>query len=139
MTFIADIKAKVMHAVESSYEFDTSQAPESIGRNARRAQALLIDLAFVYKVSLIASPFFCQLKIAMWVTGTQRWWTSSTISTPRYPESYQYHVVQEQGRRRDCLLESLLTPPDRSYWPCTHGGEDRIHLTLDIDELYSLS
>jgi hypothetical protein len=57
MTFIADIKTKVMHAVESSYEFDTSQAPESIGRNASRAQALLTDMAFVYKVRLIASPF----------------------------------------------------------------------------------
>ena len=34
LRFIADIKRKIMHIVETLYEFDTSQAPESIGRNA---------------------------------------------------------------------------------------------------------
>ena len=48
---------KIMIAVESFYEFDTSQAPESIGRNASRAQALLTQTRFVYRVRLMAPPF----------------------------------------------------------------------------------
>ena len=39
-------------------------------------------------------------------------------------------MVQEQGRRRDRLLGSLLTHPNPSYWPCTHGGKDRIYTPL---------
>ena len=48
---------KIMHAVETSYEFDTSQAPENIGRNASRAQALLSKMRFVYRVRLFSPQF----------------------------------------------------------------------------------
>jgi hypothetical protein len=54
MRFVTDIKMKIKHVVESSYEFDTSQAPNS---NASRAQALLTYMNFVYRVRLIASLF----------------------------------------------------------------------------------
>jgi len=57
MKFLTDMKTKIKHAVEYSYEFDTSQAPDSISRNASRAQALLADTTFIYQVRLIASPF----------------------------------------------------------------------------------
>jgi hypothetical protein len=57
MTLITDIKSRIEHTVESLYEFDTSQAPNSISRNATRAQALLTKMTFVYRVRLIASPF----------------------------------------------------------------------------------
>ena len=39
-------------------------------------------------------------------------------------------MVQEQGRRRDRLLGSLLTHPNPSYRPCTHGGKDRVYTPL---------
>ncbi len=48
---------KIKHVVESSYEFDTSQAPDSISRNARRAQAMLVKRTFIFRVCLIPSPF----------------------------------------------------------------------------------
>jgi hypothetical protein len=51
-----DIKMKIKHTVEFSYEFDTSQAHDIIRRNARRAQALLNKMTFVYEVHLIAPP-----------------------------------------------------------------------------------
>jgi hypothetical protein len=57
MMFLAEMKTKVKAAVESSYEFDTSQAPDSINHNASRAQALLTKMSFIYKVCLIAFPF----------------------------------------------------------------------------------
>jgi len=57
MTFLTDMKTRVKHSVEYSYEFDTSQATKIISRNARRAQALLAKMAFIYRVRLIASPF----------------------------------------------------------------------------------
>ena len=57
MRFLIDIKMKIMHAVGSLYEFDKSQAPESIARNASRAQALLTNMTFIYRVRPIASPF----------------------------------------------------------------------------------
>ena len=57
MTFLIDIKMKIVHTVESLYEFDASQTPESIGHNATRAQALLTNMTFIYRVLLIASPF----------------------------------------------------------------------------------
>ena len=97
MRFIRDIKMKIKHAVQSSYEFDTSQAPDIISRNAIRMQALLTNMTFVYRVCLISSTFVCtQLSTAMWVSGNQlrRGFTSS-ISTSHYSESYQYHVVPE--------------------------------------------
>jgi hypothetical protein len=54
MEFLADIKTKIKHAVDSSYDFDTSRAPDSIGRNVSRAQALLAKATFIYRVRLIA-------------------------------------------------------------------------------------
>jgi hypothetical protein len=57
MGFITDIKVKVEHIVESVYELQTSQAPNSISRNARCAQALLTNMTFVYGVRFIASLF----------------------------------------------------------------------------------
>ena len=54
MRFFTDIKKKIMYTVQSSYGFDTSRAPDSIGRNARRAQALLSRMTFIYRVRLIA-------------------------------------------------------------------------------------
>jgi hypothetical protein len=55
MRFLTDMKMKIKHAVESSYEFDTSQAPNSIDHNASHAQALLAKMTFIYRVRLIAS------------------------------------------------------------------------------------
>jgi hypothetical protein len=55
MKLLDDIKTKTKPAVESLYKFDTSQAPESISRNARRAQALLAETTFIYRVHLIVS------------------------------------------------------------------------------------
>jgi len=55
--FLAYMKAKIKHAVESSYEFDTSQAPNSISHNLSRAQVLLAKMTFIYRVRLIISPF----------------------------------------------------------------------------------
>ena len=43
MKFLDDMKTKIKSAVVSSYEFDTSRAPDSIRRNASRAQALLAE------------------------------------------------------------------------------------------------
>ena len=55
MKLLTDMKTNIKHAVYSSYEFDTSRAPDSISRNASRAQALLAKTTFVYRVRLIAS------------------------------------------------------------------------------------
>ncbi|KAH9984994.1 hypothetical protein BJV77DRAFT_141797 [Russula vinacea] len=51
MRLIADIKTKIKHAVESSYGFDTSRAPDIISRNTSRAQALLAEMTFIYRES----------------------------------------------------------------------------------------
>jgi hypothetical protein len=51
------MKTKIKHAVEYSYDFDTSQAPDTITRNIRRARALLAETTFIYRVRLIAPPF----------------------------------------------------------------------------------
>ena len=95
MRFFRDIKMKIKHAVQSSYGLDTSQAPDIISRNASRVQALLTNMTFVYRVCLVASTFACpQLSTAVWILGTKlRWESTSSISTPHYSESYQYHVV----------------------------------------------
>jgi hypothetical protein len=55
MKLLNDMKMKAKSAVESSYEFDTSQAPQSISRNTRRAQALLAETTFIYQVYIIVS------------------------------------------------------------------------------------
>jgi hypothetical protein len=52
MMLLNDMKTKTKYAVESSYEFDTSRAPQSISRNASRA---LAETAFIYRVHLIVS------------------------------------------------------------------------------------
>jgi hypothetical protein len=51
MRFFADMKMNIKHAVEFSYEFDTSQAPNSINHNESHAQALLTGTTFVYQES----------------------------------------------------------------------------------------
>jgi hypothetical protein len=102
--FLTDIKTKIKHAVQYSYGFDTSRAPGSIGRNARRAQALLSRMTFIYRVRLMASPLQL-IEHRYLVTGSQLWRASTiSISTSHYPDSDQPHVVPEQGRRRDSLL-----------------------------------
>jgi hypothetical protein len=53
MKLLNDMKTNIKSAVESSYEFDTSRASESISRNASRAQALLAETTFIYRVYLI--------------------------------------------------------------------------------------
>jgi hypothetical protein len=63
MKLLKDMKTKTKSAVESSYEFDTSQAPQSISRNASRAQALLAETTFIYRVYLIVS----HLITVLWV------------------------------------------------------------------------
>ena len=55
MELLAEMKAKIKPAVDSLYEFDTSQAPNSVSRNASRAQALLAKTTFIYRVRLMAS------------------------------------------------------------------------------------
>jgi hypothetical protein len=57
LKLLTDMKKKIKHAVDSSYEFGTSRAPYSISRNASRAQALLAKTTFIYRVRLIASHF----------------------------------------------------------------------------------
>jgi len=46
---LINMKMKIMHAVQSSYGFDTSRAPDSIGHNTRLAHALLTNVTFVYR------------------------------------------------------------------------------------------
>jgi hypothetical protein len=57
MWFLTKMKTKISRAVFFSYGFDNSQAPDSMRRNASRAQALLARTTFMYRVRLIASPF----------------------------------------------------------------------------------
>ncbi|KAN0137443.1 hypothetical protein V8E53_004888 [Lactarius tabidus] len=45
-----ETKKRVMHIVEAQYGFDTSHAPDSISRNATLSQALLSNMAFIYRV-----------------------------------------------------------------------------------------
>jgi hypothetical protein len=53
MKLLNDMKTKIKSAVESSYEFDTSRDSQSISHNASRAQALLAETTFIYRVYLI--------------------------------------------------------------------------------------
>jgi hypothetical protein len=57
MRFLTNIKMKIKQVVEFWYGFDSSRAPESISHNASRAQALLAQMTFVYRVRPISSPF----------------------------------------------------------------------------------
>jgi hypothetical protein len=52
-----ETKKRVMHIVEAQYGFDTSHAPDSISRNATLSQALLSNMAFIYRVCPSSSPF----------------------------------------------------------------------------------
>ena len=49
------MKTKIVHLVESLYEFDTSRAQDSITNNAKLAHALLANMAFVCRVRPITS------------------------------------------------------------------------------------
>jgi hypothetical protein len=53
LKLLAYMKTKIKHTLDSCYEFDTGRAPESISRNASRAQALLAEKTFIYRVYLI--------------------------------------------------------------------------------------
>ena len=50
MKLLNDMKTKIKADVQFSYEFGTSLAPESISRNASRAQALLVGRTSIYQV-----------------------------------------------------------------------------------------
>jgi hypothetical protein len=51
---LINMKMKIMHAVQTSYGFDTSRAPDSISHNTRLAHALLTNMTFIYGVRPIA-------------------------------------------------------------------------------------
>jgi hypothetical protein len=55
MKLLNEMKMKTQSVVESLYEFNTSQDPQIISRNASRAQALLAETTFIYQVYLILS------------------------------------------------------------------------------------
>jgi hypothetical protein len=50
ITLLTDMKRRIMHHVESFYGFGSSRAPNSISRNTGHAQALLANMAFIYRV-----------------------------------------------------------------------------------------
>ncbi len=94
MKFLTDMKMKIKPDVDSLYEFDTSKSPDSIGRNASRALALLTKSTFIYRVCL-RHRICSQLNTAICFTGFQcRRASTLSISTPDYPEGCQYHVVR---------------------------------------------
>ncbi|KAH9970477.1 hypothetical protein BJV74DRAFT_954096 [Russula compacta] len=49
MTLLNDMKMRIMHAVMTSYGFNTSQAAHSISSNVTCAQALLANTTFIYR------------------------------------------------------------------------------------------
>ncbi len=57
MKLFIETKTRIVHTVEALYGFDTSHAADSISRNAALSQALLSDMAFVYRVRLSPLPF----------------------------------------------------------------------------------
>jgi hypothetical protein len=57
MWHLTDLKMKIKPVVQSLYDFDSSMAPSSISGNATRAQALLNNVAFIYRVRSIVFPF----------------------------------------------------------------------------------
>jgi hypothetical protein len=57
MKLFTETKKRVIHIVEAQYGFDTSHAPDSISSNATLSQALLSDMAFIYRVCPSSSPF----------------------------------------------------------------------------------
>ena len=75
MELLNDMKTKAKSAVESLYNFDTSQAPQSISHNTRRAQALLAKTSFIYQVNLIVSH--------LWLTERRHMnYRSSILANP---------------------------------------------------------
>lgn len=86
MKLLTDMKTKIKHAVDSSYEFETSRAPDSIGRNASRAQALLAKTTFIYRVHLIVS----YLKSTEHCYGSQDF---NFGDLPRHP--YRHPIIQK--------------------------------------------
>src|SRR6266849_1438688 len=86
MKLLTDMKTKIKHVVDSSYEFDTSRAPESISRNVRHAQALLAKATFIYRVRLL---------IASHLHPTEHRHMVHRISTLA-----SAHVIHGKGRHR---------------------------------------
>ena len=48
-----DMKAQIMHLVQSRYGFSTEHSPESMNSNATLAHALLTNMAFIHHVRLL--------------------------------------------------------------------------------------
>lgn len=57
MKLFIETKKSITHIVEVQYGFDTSHAPDSISSNAALAQALLSNMAFIYRVCLSSLSF----------------------------------------------------------------------------------
>ena len=107
MKLLADMKTKTKCAVDSSFQFETGQAADSIGRNASLAQTLLDKTTFIYQVRVIALHYG-QLSMAICFTGFRLWRTPTlSVPKPHNPKSCQHHVVPEPGRHRHCLLPIL--------------------------------
>jgi len=49
MHLVTEMKTKIMHAVETFYGFDTSQAPHIISHNANLAYTMLTRMTFIYR------------------------------------------------------------------------------------------
>ncbi|KAI9451002.1 hypothetical protein BJY52DRAFT_135046 [Lactarius psammicola] len=90
MKSFVDTKTRIMHVVEAQYGFDTSHAPDSISRNATLSQALLSDMAFVYRVCPLSSPFTTHQPSRRNLIRRE---PSSPISTSPRSKGYQRHVV----------------------------------------------
>ena len=50
---LKDMKAKIMHLVQSRYGFGTQQSPEINNDNMTLAHALLTNMAFIHRVGLL--------------------------------------------------------------------------------------
>jgi hypothetical protein len=87
MKLLKYMKMMIKSVVESSYEFDTSRAPDSISRNTGRAQALLANTTFIYRVRLIA-PHLQPTEHRH--NGSQDF---NSGGRPRYP--YRHPIIQK--------------------------------------------
>jgi hypothetical protein len=67
MKLFIETKKRIIHIVEAQYGFDldTSHSPDSLSRNATLSQALLSDMAFIYRVC----PSYHHLRIANHLVG----------------------------------------------------------------------
>ena len=54
MKLFMEMKKRIIPAIEFLFGFDTSRAPDRVSHNAELAQALLTNMAFIYRVRPIA-------------------------------------------------------------------------------------